>query len=351
MLTQSRFRASAAIAAVAFALSACGDGESLPTTLDTAATNADVSAMQAVFETPQLESFSTVGYQIDMALGGFNGAIVRAPVAMLREGPERPLQVHRERLVEIASAGDDAAAIPVTALGKTYVWSTASSEYVVSARTGAPGNGVRFILYQIDEMEYAPAVPLVEVGYVDITQGSNTATVAAFTTTNAKVMEYTARIGGTSFAPSLSLKGFAGTGASLINFELGFAVSLSSSTVTTTWRTEMPSRGISSRVQLAMGESSITIGALMRAGNRKVEMGGSIGENGGTITVRVGGKVFARININGFDGVSITNATGGPLTPAEEETLENILAWFEVAFGAPDALLTPIYTVLDIPGF
>lgn len=54
-----------------------------------------------------------------------------------------------------------------TLLGRTWVYDDASSEYVASARTGAPADGTRFIVYQVAASgNYA--TPLVEVGYVDI---------------------------------------------------------------------------------------------------------------------------------------------------------------------------------------
>ena len=46
-------------------------------------------------------------------------------------------------------------------------------------RTGAPANGVRFLLYAVDPVTFQPVEPLVEAGYVDITDlsGGNTQSV------------------------------------------------------------------------------------------------------------------------------------------------------------------------------
>lgn len=348
MLSTFRIRLTASLAVVALVASACGDSESLPTTLDTAATDADIAAVQTVFDAPQVESFANLGYSMDAALASFGGAVLRMPMDMLREGPEQPLATYRPRVASVIEAGTMADVIPVTALGKTFEWNTTTDEYEATARTGAPANGVRFIIYQLDVTGYAPAEPLVEVGYADFTRSSNTGTVAVYNSGGTKLMEYTATVGGTASAPVFSVDGFVGTGANQVTFSLVFGVSLSTGNITVTWRTEMAARGFSSRVSLALGESSITFGALMRSGVRKVEMGGSISATGGTIVVKVGGKVFANIVVNEVDGLTVTNATGGPLTPAEEATLERIFEWFEGAFEAPDALLSPLYTLMDI---
>lgn len=56
--------------------------------------------------------------------------------------------------------------LPLGVIGKTYVWNAASHQYETSLRTGAPANGVRFILYS--QGASGPLVPLEEVGAVDL---------------------------------------------------------------------------------------------------------------------------------------------------------------------------------------
>lgn len=348
MPSSYRLRLTATLAALALAASACGEGESLPTTLDVAASDADLAAIETAFETPQVQSFAGLGYLMDGALASTGGAVIRLPLEMLRDGAEQPLAYHKARVTQLMEEGTTASAIPVSALGKTFEWNTTTDQYEPTSRVGAPANGVRFIVYQTDESEYAPLEPLVELGYVDFTRGTNTATVSLHNVGGTKVMEYTATVSGTQNAPAFSVEGFIGAGANQVTFNLAFGISVLNGTITATWRVEVPARGLSTRVQIAIGESNVTIGALWRAGVRKIEMAGTIGSSGGTIVVRIGGRVFANITINQFDGVTITNATGGPLTAEEEATLERIFEFFESAFEAPDVLLAPLYTLLDI---
>jgi len=82
------------------------------------------------------------------------------------------------RLAPVAAANalrgpDDVQALfPANVLGKTLVWDTQTSEYVIGNQTGAPANGVRLLIYFIDTQTSAPSLPLNQIGYVDLTDES-----------------------------------------------------------------------------------------------------------------------------------------------------------------------------------
>lgn len=355
MLTSLRKSSAAALAAALVFLVACGEGTTLPTTLDTAETAADVAAAQAAFDAPATQSFTNVGYAIDNALLAAGGVVLQLPAAMVVEGPSRPMIRTKQRIEAMLVDGADPYALPVIALGKTFTWDVDTDAYELSdpPREGAPGNGVRFVLYQVDPEFGMPVEPLVEVGYVQLTQTgtaqTSSATVQVVTSGGTTVMEYTATVGGTEQAPAFGIEGYVGTGANQLTFELSFGYSLATETIVTTWRTEMASRGFSSRVQLAFTQSTFTVGAVMQRGLRKVELLGTMSfDNGGTLTVEVGNKLFATMVFpaDPMAEPTITNAQGLPLTAEEEETLEAVFDWFSTAFEVPDALLAPVYVLL-----
>jgi hypothetical protein len=337
----------------AFALSACAETTSLPTTLDAVEMQEDVAAQQAAFDNPATNSFTEMGYEIDLALASIGGVAVNMPTQMLRDGAQPTVLQQRDRIVAMLQGeSTTASAIPLSALGKTFVWNATTDEYEISARTGAPSNGVRFVLYEYDYETFSFAEPLVEVGFAQLTRSANSATATVFNGST-KVVEYTVTVGGTANFPTVSMTGFAGTGANLTNFTLAFGVSATTGNVTTTWRTDMPSRGLTTRVAMAIGETSMTFSAVMRRGVRKVEMTGTFSgfadsESMGsaTLNVKVGDKLFAKITI-GMNGVTVTNPDGGPLTAEDEATLERIFEWFESSMSAPDVLLAPMFTLLD----
>jgi hypothetical protein len=353
MFTKLRVPALAA-ACAALLLAACGEQKTLPTSFDPTETQADVDAFEVAFEAPATASFAGLGYAMDNALLFAGGVTLRLPTAMLREGPERPLTRERERIAAVLFNAEEPAALPITARGKTFVWDPELDIYVESARVGAPASGVRFILYAMDPVdEGLPALPLVELGYVDLIQTSagntTSASVEVVGPGGTTLMQYTATVGGTDQAPAFSLTGFAGISINRVNFELNFGYNLVNQSIVSTWRTELPARGLSSRVQLTFNNTSFTIGAVIQRGLRKIEMLGTLSfDNGGTVTVRVGNRLFATMTFPADPLLppTITNAQGQPLTAEQEETLERIFDWFSGAFDAPGALLDPIYVLL-----
>ncbi|MEO8621564.1 MAG: hypothetical protein ABI625_10895 [bacterium] len=66
-------------------------------------------------------------------------------------------------------SGDSSPGIPPGVLGQTFVYDPTSKLYVVDQHaTGAPANGVRFVLYAWEQTQLAPASPLTRLGYVDL---------------------------------------------------------------------------------------------------------------------------------------------------------------------------------------
>ena len=266
MMNTSRFRTITTLALTALVMSGCAETTALPTTLDPVEMQADVAAANAAFDTPATNSFSEMGYAMDNALASVGGFAMALPMAALRDGPTRPLMESRDRIISMLDDPSTmASAIPLSALGKTFVWNVTTDVYESSSRTGAPANGVRFVLYAYDYATFSFAEPLVEVGYAQFSRSLNTATVSVFLSNNTKVVEYTATLGGSALFPTFSIAGFAGTGANLTNFNLALGVSATTGNLTTTWRTEMPARGLSSRVALALSETGAgTIGVRVK---------------------------------------------------------------------------------------
>jgi hypothetical protein len=349
-----RFRsfAAAAVAGALF-LAACGEGTTLPTTVDPVEMEADVNALETGFEVPSTESFIAVGYDIDAALDAASGATLRLPAMMLAEGPVAPMSRLRHRLIETRT-DDIANAVPVTLLGKTFVYDTATNSYVESAFTGAPAAGIRFRLYALDSLGLV-AEPLTQVGHVDLTRSTNGSTVTGrievYNLVGTKVMDYSVTVGGTTSVPTFSVSGFAGVGVNQVTFSLTTGFALLSGAATATWTTQVPARNLMSRVRITIGGSeaapTFTLGGVIRAGLRKVEINGSFTNEGGELTVKVGDRVFASITITG-DVLTVTDENGDPLTPEDEETLVRIFHWFESAFDAPDAILAPLFVFLDV---
>lgn len=335
----------------AFLLAACGEETALPTDLPTAEATEDIEVTAAAFETEQTTSLVDLGIAIDDALISAGAAPTLASVVAagpMAPSPERSL-VER---VEQASSGP-MSSLPEGVLGKTFEWDLVDGRYEMTDRVGAPPNGVRFMLYEIDDVTLEPADPLVEVGHVTINQGGTASNPAAALTVRnmagVTVFSYTATRGGTAAIPSYSVSGSAGTGPNTATFTLTVGVNLISQNVTAVWRTEVAARSLTTRTTLGINPNTgaITLTGIMQRGLRRVEISGTFNSSlGGQLTVKVGNKTFARIVMDAESGLEITNPDGEPLTVEEEETLELIFRWFESSLTWYGAVLDPVVTVL-----
>lgn len=348
------FRSRALLALTVLALAACGEETELPTDLATAEATEDIELTQAAFDTPQTTSLVELGAAMDDALVAAGGGATLASV--VAAGPLATTTAPR-RIVERVEGvnGGIMTALPASSLGKTFEWDVVDDRYEMTARTGAPDDGVLFVLYTINPITRAPAEPLVEVGSVSITQGgtanSPSATVTVRNTGGTSVFSYTATRGGTQSVPSFTVSGNAGVGPNAATFSLSVGVNIINQTLTADWRTTIPARAFTTRTTLGINPNTgaVTLRGIMQRGLRRVEISGNFNaEFGGQLTVKVGDQTFARIVLDGAGGVAITDAEGQPLTPEEEATLELIFEWFESSLTWYSALLDPVYAALGV---
>jgi hypothetical protein len=345
------FRSRALLALTVVSLAACSEETEFLTDLSTEEATADIELTQAAFETPQATSVVELGTEIDAALSGIGGAVVMGSVVAAGPSPDARTAA---RVVETFEAlpAEPVASIPAGALGKTFAWNTTTDQYAQTAAAGAPANGVRFLLYTIDTMTYQPAEPLVQVGTLDITTGGTasrpTGSVVIKNNAGTTVLEYTVTVGGTEAAPSVSVAGAAGTGPNAATFSLTVGVNIVNSTVTATWRTAIPARGLTTRTTLGFSEAGFALNGVMQRGLRRVSIAGNLTfASGGTLTVKVGDRTFATITTDASFNTTVTNAEGGALTPEEEATLELIFEWFSSTFNWL-GLLDPLSSVLGV---
>lgn len=342
---------------LAFVAAAC-DGSTGPRALDEAAVRADLTAASAAMSNAATASLGTLGPEISSAIGGL-GVVADLPSALL-EDPSALVAREELRARLLDRDASVLADLPQIALGKTFVYDTLEGRYVVSAREGAPANGVRFILYAVDTAADEIQLPLAETGYADLTRTvTNTSIIArveayAGVANVVKVLDYSATLSGTIVAPQIVVSGFAKNASDSLTFTLTSAVSLATSTISIDWLAAVPTRGLVSRVQqtLTGGESpSVAIDGLLESTHGSVGIVGTILQaSGGTLTVSANGSTFATIAVDSFDDESptILNAQGQPLTDAQREMLEDIMDWFEHAFDFYEDLLDPVEHLLDL---
>jgi hypothetical protein len=344
-------RRSMAAAGLALALAGCKNDGASPSEFDPQGTSADVAAAQDAFASGPTASFAAVGEDISLALNG--SPLVASSAALALSHPSKASERYARQiaaLVPTGGAGIQASvvAIPSEVAGKTFVWDESTDTYVVSGLSGAPSNGVRFLLYAVDPVTLRPIEPVVETGYVDVIDQST----SSLGNMRIKVVEgdvtyldYQVVVSGTTSSALVTISGYAFNGTTRANFTLKNTVSENSSGVVFVldYALDVPSRDLSVDWTATFTDISegVTLDLTVNGPNGNVRLVGTSNADGGTFTVKVNGDTFATITITGSSLV-ITGATGGQLTPDEEQALEAVFDSFEGSFDAFSALLMPV---------
>ena len=331
------------LAAMALTLSvfaACGDDDATaPGDLDPgeAAATMDQVVDQFIEENQAVQSLGVFTGVILGAVGGPNivpVAAVPAPGDGLTGWADR-LRMSSSKMLESGVTAN----IPVGLLGATLVFNPETGQYEIdSTRTGAPANGVRFILYAVDPVLGEPILPLEEIGYIDIVDTSNFPTAnISMTAVIGGVTLIDIDVSGTFSETSIDLlySGFLSDGQNQLDFEIdglftefSFALDFEASFGTFT-----VGIGFSGDANLETGTftASFSDGADTISFTLSVT-GETIGSGSG---VFINGEQVAIISGN-LESPTLTNAEGDPLTEAElaalEDLFEGIGDVFEVFF-------------------
>lgn len=354
-----RVGAKLAVLSALLVVAACGkDGPNYPDVFDPAAMQEQLNTANAAMASPATESFASIGYLIEFALDDGSGEplMLETPAQLLTEGP---LGLRGSVARRLRSSGTSIAnAIPAAALGKTFTYDPALDEYTASEETGAPANGVRFVLYAVDPIEGGIVEPLVEVGHVDLTRTATSSTasarvrVYAGTANPTTVLDYTARVGGSVASPRVEVEGFAENSEDRLEFSLATAFSLADESININWVARVPTQGLVTRLnQRFSGDvnPAFTIDAAVVSPSGRIDIDGTINEaTGGTLGVKVNGETFATMALTSGEGEpTLVNADGDPLTEDEQAVLLQVFQWFAGAIFVFAALLGPVGPLLD----
>lgn len=140
-----------------------------PAVFDGPQARAQVEPLAAVLDQPIVRSFvGALSYY-----GAILSASSAAGVTSTAQRAPAPLRFSRSLapLEPLASLGT--ISIPTLYAGKTFTFDPVANYYAVDPTvTGAPANGVRFVLYVFDETGY-PDEPLTRLGFLDITPAAD----------------------------------------------------------------------------------------------------------------------------------------------------------------------------------
>jgi hypothetical protein len=358
-------RSVVAVALVSVALVGCS-GESTPDApFNPTGTTADLEAMNTTFASPTFASFSTFSLMFDAAIGG--SPIISASAAALdvrgkdargiRAAAARSAQRLAATLKRSAGDGFSAsiAAVPAEVAGKTFVYDPGSGGYVMSDLTGAPANGVRFLIYAVDPVSYAPAEPLTATGHVDLidlSAGSTQAARVLVVSGGVTYINYTVSASSTASSGRVTVIGYVSDGITQANVNLQSTITYTAG-LTLTYSLDMPERDVSidlsvSVTDVSQPSSPINISLTMRGPNGTVSMSGQFTDTSGYLNIRINGHAFATITTDGTTTV-ITRNDGTPLADDELQALQGVFDLQANAFVSFDQMLAPVGAFFSEP--
>jgi hypothetical protein len=347
-------RRSFAAAGLALALAGCSSNGGAPSEFDPQGTAADVAAAQDAFSAGPTASFAAAAGDISVVLNG--SALVASSAALALSPPSKASARYARQIASLVPAGGSAiqasvVAIPSEVAGKTFVWDESTDTYVASDLSGAPSNGVRFLLYAVDPVLYRPVEPVVETGYVDVIDQSTSALAnvrVKVVQANVTYLDYQVVASATTSSGLVTIDGFAFNGTTRANFTLKNSVSESGGGVVLSldYELDVPSRDLSvdwtaTFANISETDVAVTLDLVVSGPNGNVRLVGTYGVDGGAFTVKVNGETFATISLSGGTEV-ITGANGDPLTPDDEQAIETVLDSYEGSLNAFSDLLMPV---------
>lgn len=259
-----------------------------------------------------------------------------------------------------ASSGGPAAAPLLSGqfLGKTFVYDPALDEYVVDPdRTGAPDNGVRFILYEVDaqdrprtgrEIGYADLLDegagsaadvqlrwvAVEAGKtvldyrtsVDESEGDGRITVDGFVVDDSARLDF-----------SVDVRGRRSGGKELLDMDFDLRVDSREFRVTGEVRGMEDGDG--------NGSGSVVVAVKHQAHSLRLELDGTPGTVNGSIAVD--GDLFATITGDPEDP-DVKGASGEPVTAEEAMVVLAVVQIVDDVFTLVEDLVEPVHNLLAL---
>jgi hypothetical protein len=249
-------------------------------------------------------------------------------------------------------ATPNAVVIPAEVRGTTWVFDPAQHKYVVDAsRTGAPENGVRYILYAVNPLSHEPVVDA-EIGYADLTdEGDDTPNTASLrlraVSDDVVFVDYAATITRTDTGGEIQASGAFFYDAKHLSFDIQVQVGAGpdQAGVDLHARLEVPEdsaqleTGIHVTADPVTGRLAMTQNVEVCDHTFTIEASGSNDEAHATIVVD--GTAFAQIHQTA-NVVVVVGADGRPLPPDQRKALGQIFTLFADVSAAVGRLLQPV---------
>jgi hypothetical protein len=346
-----RLAAAALMVAVSTACTEDPAGPGQVGEFDAVAVDANLDALDAVFLTGEWKSFEALSSLFNLgnvaASVGSGSSIESLRIDDMALGTGATLMA-ASRITRVA-----AGSIPVIstgARGTTFVIDPATGQYVPDAgRSGAPSNGVRFILYGLNPITGEPLLEQ-EIGHADLVDEGDAVPGIALRLTvvsgGETFLEYAVRADGGDTSGSIEVDGFVRDAEHRLDFELDMVGNSNGGqqTFDLDVHLEITSRGFEVDVSVSGlevdGSGSGTIEVLVRHGDDSIQVDITGSDTEISAEFRLNGGLFATATGDPENPV-IRGAGGEPLTVEEQHVLIHVLEAIEDVFEFFGELLVP----------
>lgn len=342
---------------LALALTACGDGTApRPVSLDAARVDASLTAAQRATTAPAVASFldlsalvaATPGMNTSEAVAGVRAVLAargRSPAAV------RDAALVLGRAIDTRAIESAVPLLPTPVLGATFVWSPITQGYVPAPeRTGAPANGVRFVLYAVNPVTKQPVVDA-EVGYADLTdEGASVPNRLAYrlrvVSGGVTYLDYAVVVDLGITGATVGVNGFATDGTTQLDFDIdvGARVQNGQGVLDVAFAFDVPAHDFHTRATVrlvdAMGGSA-DVAMKVISVRDTIDVSADFDAEGLDASFRVNGELFATATGDPEHPV-IRGAGGRELSAAEMAVLGAIVQLIDSQFALLEALLAPL---------
>jgi hypothetical protein len=327
-------------------LAACGDSTG-PEDFDAQSTQLKAQAVLGAFDQNlALQSLSVLGSTI--SFGAAQAALAAGPFDPTATPATTAERLRALRNLSPSFGGTGALALfPTDLLGKTFVWDVQLGHYVLDANaTGAPADGIRFILYAVDPVLGRVLTPLNDIGYfdlIDVSTASADAVQLVAVVNDVTYLDYTASASKSTTSATVGAVGFLSNGTDQVDFDL--SATLSGAGFSVDYLIEADQGSV--RLVASLTEAGLSATLTLEGDGDTVEMELAIGtstiEGGitynGDLAVEIGGTP---------EQPTFTRPDGTPLTENEINALMALGAIIDQLFEAFDNLLAPALIVFAI---
>ena len=337
----------------AIGLAACDDSTNPGDSFDPSASAADLEAVGSAFNTDVYESLSKMG-------GDFGGVAAAPALAasvvdagwIVVSSPENWQLYGGEIANALLSRSAAALLSPDTFGGRRYVHK-AEGHCHTRDRAGAPANGIRFILYEVNPITGEPGTT--EIGWVDVMdESTDLAAVVRLSVLSGEIefINYTVSASGVINSVSLDIDGWVTDGTTQVNFTLNHSIDATFATARAEidYQIDVPSRDFSVAANMVVEfdaetqAGTITIVASFSQANNNVVVQGSIDSqsDSGTLEVLVNGNLFATITFAG-ESITVAGPDGNALSQEHAQALRKITdALGDIFDGTFEDLFSPV---------